>query len=56
VSYRAAALRSLGTFADGFESIDIFDEAYEIVDSAITPVDEDDMDVDGADGRSAKQV
>lgn len=56
VSYRAAALRSLGTFADGFETVSIFDEVHEIVSNAVDAGDEDDMDIDNADGKSAKQV
>lgn len=34
----------------------MFDEVYDIVAAAIEPIDEDDMDVDVADGKSVKQA
>jgi hypothetical protein len=43
-------------FADGFETLDLFEKVHEIVESAIAPVNEDEMDVDGEDGKSAKQL
>ncbi|KAF8247482.1 ARM repeat-containing protein [Wilcoxina mikolae CBS 423.85] len=56
VAYRGPAIKCLGMFADGFENLDLFGKVYEIVESAIAPFDEDEMDVDGEDGKSAKQL
>ena len=55
-SYRAPAIKSLGSFVDGFETLDLFNKVYEIIDSALAPSDDDEMDVDGDDGKSAKQL
>ena len=55
-AYRGPAIKCLGIFADGFETLDLFDKTYDIVDSAIAPLDEGEMDVDGADGVSAKDL
>ncbi|KAI5783555.1 proteasome stabiliser-domain-containing protein [Geopyxis carbonaria] len=56
VSYRGPALKSLGDFVEGFESLDLFEPVYNIVETAIKPRDEDDMEIDTTDGRSEKQI
>lgn len=55
-SYRSSALKSLGSFVNGFDGLDLFDEAYEIVTSSISEDTDDTMDVDAPDGRSIKMM
>lgn len=53
-SYRSSALKSLGSFVNGFDELDLFAETYEIVASSVSRDTEDTMDVDAPDGRSVK--
>lgn len=55
-TYRGPAINCLGLYAAGFPESDLFDSAFDIVAAAISPDDEDDMDVDGKDGHSSKQL
>jgi proteasome component ECM29 len=55
-TYRGPAIKCLGIYADGFETLDLFERTYDIVDSAVAPADENEMDVDGGEGRSEKQL
>lgn len=52
--YRSSALKSLGSLADGFDQLDLFEEAHDIVNSSVSKDNEDDMDIDAPDGRSIK--
>lgn len=55
-TYRGPAIRCLGIFADGFETLDLFEKTFDIVAPALSPVDQDEMDVDREDGESAHQL
>ena len=55
-TYRGPAIRCLGVFADGFETLDLFEKTFDIVAPALSPADQDEMDVDSEDGESAHQL
>jgi proteasome component ECM29 len=55
-AYRGPAIKCLGIYADGFEILDLFEKTYDIVDSALAPPDEDEMDLDSKEGGAEKQL
>jgi proteasome component ECM29 len=56
LSYRSAAIKSLGAFADGFPSLNLFEETYGIIMDSVTDGAEDAMDVDVVGGLSLKSM